>query len=108
MELLGTGRRVRLPGGSSIILGRDRTDNALLKGEKGDAILAPINCPGPTALIPSLKCETDLELALELVCSYSKYDRLQSDIVIQIFPEGIKRSIPRPYVREKFKEFQIC
>ena len=108
VELLGTGRRFRLPGGSSVILGRDRIDNALLKGEKGDAILAPINCPGPTALIPSLKCETDLDLALELVCSYSKYDRLQSDIVIQIFPEGIKRSIPRPYVREKFKEFQIC
>ena len=91
-----------------MILGRDRSDNALLKGEKGDVILAPVNCPGPTALIPSLKCEADLELAEELVCSYSKYDRLAGDIVIQILSEGSRKSIPRPYVREKFKEFQIC
>lgn len=110
VELLGTGRRFRLPGGTSVILGRDRTDNALLKGEKGDLIVSPVNCPGPTALVPYLKSREDLDLALELVCSYSKYDRLLGDIVVQMkmMPEGRKIAVPRPYDREKFKEFQIC
>ena len=107
--LLVVGRRFRLPDGSSVILGRDRVDNARLKNEKDlGVVLAPINCPGPTALIPEVKSENDLMLALELVCTYSKYDRLPSDIIIKNITDDITYTVPRPYQREKFKDFQIC
>lgn len=109
VELLVVGRRFRLPDGSGVILGRDRVDNARLKNEKDlGVVLAPINCPGPTALIPEVKSDNDLMLALELVCTYSKYDRLPSDIIIKNITDDITYTVPRPYQREKFKDFQIC
>ena len=109
VELLVVGRRFRLPDGTGVILGRDRADNARLKNEKESGIvIAPVNCPGPTALIPEIKSSSDYALAVELVCSYSKYDRLLGDIKIKNFTDDITQSVPRPYNRVKFKEFQIC
>ena len=71
-------------------------------------VIAPVNCPGPTALIPEIKSSSDYALAVELVCSYSKYDRLLGDITIKNFTDDITQAVPRPYNRVKFKEFQIC
>ena len=136
VELLLTGRRFRLPGGTGVILGRDRDENALLKSldvrsfdirrtDSGEAeslplqreefsiplILSPKNVPGPTALLPVLKSEDDRTLAMELVCAYSKCDRLPGDIVLAVGPAGGALedcAVPRPYGREKFKTYQIC
>ena len=109
VELLAVGRRFRLPDGTGVILGRDRADNARLRGEKNaGVVIAPVNCPGPTALIPEIKSSSDYALAVELVCSYSKYDRLLGDIVIKNFTDDVTQAVPRPYNRVKFKEFQIC
>ena len=92
VELLTVGRRFRLPGGSSVILGRDREENAILRGEAGSGPLHVVvsnpAIPGPTALIPELKCEADLTLTNELVAAYSKGTG--------------------PADREKFKPYQIC
>ena len=67
VELLLIARRFRLPDGSGVILGRDMNDNAVLKGEGANGtIVAPVNCPGPTALMPAVKSEGDLNLAAEL------------------------------------------
>ena len=71
LDLLSVGRRFRLPGGSSVILGRDAQENARL--EKGDfaAVLKPTNgIPGPTAAIPVLAAEGDRALAQALVNAY--------------------------------------
>ena len=107
VELLLIARRFRLPDGSGVILGRDMNDNAVLKGEGANGtIVAPVNCPGPTALIPAVKSEGDLNLAAELVCAYSKCDRLEGDIVLRVGENTL--SVPRPYNRDKFKAFQIC
>ena len=107
VELLLIARRFRLPDGSGVILGRDMNDNAVLKGEGANGtIVAPVNCPGPTALIPVVKSEGDLNLAAELVCAYSKCDRLEGDIVLRVGESTL--SVPRPYNRDKFKAFQIC
>lgn len=107
VELLLIARRFRLPDGSGVILGRDMNDNAVLKGESANGtIVAPVNCPGPTALIPAVKSEGDLNLAAELVCAYSKCDRLEGDIVLRAGENTL--SVPRPYNRDKFKAFQIC
>lgn len=107
VELLLIARRFRLPDGSGVILGRDMNDNAVLKGEGANGtIVAPVNCPGPTALIPVVKSEGDLNLAAELVCAYSKCDRLEGDIVLRVGESTL--SVSRPYNRDKFKAFQIC
>ena len=114
VDFLLIGRRFRLPGGSGVILGRDKKDNAILQsaGDLG-TLLAPVNVPGPTALIPDLKSAADLELAKGLVCSYCRYDSLIGDINLRVWGKGTDGAggvfpVPRPYVREKYKEYQIC
>ena len=120
VELLLVGRRFRLPGGTSVILGRDRVENVRLRAEAGGdgtrraVAVAPVNVPGPTALLPDLKGEEDLKLVTELVAAYSKYDRLVGDIVVAVSggegpePKEERREVPRPYDRTKFKPWQIC
>ncbi|MBR1920910.1 MAG: tRNA 4-thiouridine(8) synthase ThiI [Kiritimatiellae bacterium] len=71
LDLLVVGRRFRLPGGSSVILGRDAAENARLEGGRFAAILKPTNgVPGPTAAIPVLADEGDLARAQALVNAY--------------------------------------
>ena len=107
VELLAVARRFRLPDGTGVMLGRDRAENAILQEASGaGTVVAPVNCPGPTALLPEIKSESDLRLAAELVCSYSRCDRLEGDVVARVGDS--KTPVPRPYDRAKFKEFQIC
>ena len=117
VELLLTGRRFRLPGGTGVILGRDRDENVRLRAEApalglpSAFVLAPKNVPGPTALLPVLKDGADLTFAKELVCAYSKCDRLPGDIVLAVGPAGGPLedcAVPRPYGRDKFRAYQIC
>ena len=104
VELLSTARRFRLPDGTGVVLGRDRSENLRLRELAGrvEKMIAPVNVPGPTALLPKVESDSDLKLAAELVAAYSKYDRLEGDIVLNIGAVG------RPYDREKFKRYQIC
>ena len=71
VELLVVGRRFRLPDGSSVILGRDRAETAVLRAEKG-TVIALDGVPGPTALVPVAKSEADLELARGIVRAWSR------------------------------------
>lgn len=107
VELLLIARRFRLPNGSGVILGRDRNENAVLREEGANGVVvAPVNCPGPTALVTSAGDNAGLMFAAELVCAYSRCDRLDGDVAVRI-GEGIV-SVPRPYSRDRFKEYQIC
>lgn len=107
VELLLIGRRFRLPGGSGVLLGRDQAENAILKAASAlGTLISPVNCPGPTALVPSLKSDDDLCLARALVCSYSRCDRLEGDVTVRV--NGAVTPVPRPYDRAAFKGFQIC
>ena len=101
VELSVVARRFRLPGGTSVLLGRDARENAILQGERG-TIVMPVNVPGPTALLPRLCSDADLELAKGIVCAYSRFDRFQGDVVLNVGP------VPRPYDRERFRRFQVC
>jgi len=109
VELLTVARRFRLPGGSSVALGRDRNENAILReaGELG-VLVAPVNCPGPTALVTGPCGEADLDLAARLVCAYSRCDRLEGDVAVKVSGRGDAIAVPRPYDRAVFKEYQIC
>ena len=71
VELLAVGRRFRLPDGSSVILGRDRAENALLGAQRG-TVVALDGVPGPTALVPVARSEADLELARGIVRAWSR------------------------------------
>lgn len=91
VEALPVGRRFRLPGGSSVMLGRDRGENARLREmagsfARGKLVLPAV--PGPAALIPVVTCAGDLKLAGEIVDAY------------------VKGTLPAD--REKFKGMQIC
>ena len=71
VELLVVGRRFRLAGGSSVILGRDAEENATLRAAPYK-VVEIAGLPGPTALIPDLKCDADLEAATEIVRAWSR------------------------------------
>ena len=90
VELLLTGRRFRLPDGSSVILGRDRVENERLRSEVevggGCCKLIVSETPGPTALVPVVKSEADFEMARGIVRAWSR--------------DGTGR--------EQFRCFQIC
>jgi hypothetical protein len=104
VELLGVARRFRLPDGTGVILGRDRAENAHLRSivREGARLVAPVNVPGPTALLTGVKSESDFKLACALVAAYSRYDRLEGNIMLNV------GEVPRPYGREQFKRYQIC
>ena len=101
VELSVVARRFRLPDGTSVMLGRDARENAILQGERG-VVLMPVNVAGPTALLPRVCSDADLELAKGIVCAYSRHDRTDGDVVLNAGP------VPRPYDRERFRRFQVC
>lgn len=91
VEILTLGRRFRLPGGSSVVLGRDRAENQRLfsiAGEFPEGRLVLPGRPGPTALVPVVRSPEDVRIAEEIVAAYVKGTG--------------------PEDREKFKEMQIC
>lgn len=71
VELLTVGRRFRLPGGTSVILGRDRGENERLEA-LGRLCVKDASRPGPTAMIPVPGPDADLALARALVAAYAK------------------------------------
>ena len=71
LDLLSVGRRFRLPGGSSLILGRDAAENGVLASGEFDAVLLPTNgVVGPTGAIPCVRSVADLALAQDIVNAY--------------------------------------
>ena len=101
VELSVVARRFRLPDGTSVMLGRDQRENAILNGEKG-VVIFPVNVAGPTALLPCVCSDADMELAKGIVCAYSRFDRVQGDVVLNV------GAVPGPYDREAYRGFQVC
>ena len=88
VELLSVGRRFRLPGGTSVILGRDKAENERLEALSGKGVLLrPEGKPGASALLVSANSEDDLSLARELVEAYAKGGAIEA--------------------RERFRPFQL-
>lgn len=100
VELTVVARRFRLPDGTSVLLGRDQRENAILHGETG-VVIFPVNVAGPTALLPRVCSDADLELAKGIVCAYSRHDRIDCDVELNV------GAVPRPYERERYRAYQI-
>ena len=110
VKMLKAGRRFRLPGGASVILGRDAADNARLESAKaaGEVLVAPVSVPGPTALVLSPNAD-DLALVRTLVCSYSRYDRFEGEVTVKVTDDSGREDfkVARPYDRDQFKAYQL-
>ena len=100
VELTVVARRFRLPDGTSVLLGRDRRENEILQGERGVAVF-PVNTAGPTALLPRVCSDADFELAKGLVCAYSRHDRIEGDVELNV------GAVAGPYDRERYRRFQV-
>ena len=113
VELLNIARRYRLPDGTSVILGRDARENAMLKDafSPGDTLILPMSVPGPTALVPKGAAGKmpDIATVLRLVCAFSRYDRFEGDIVVKVACNDTVQEIPvrRPYDRAPFFPYQL-
>ena len=73
-RLLRHGRHFRLPGGAKVIVGRDDQDNAAIEraARPGDALLTPVDVPGPSVLCREPFCDDDVQTAAALLAAYSK------------------------------------
>ena len=111
VELLLVGRRFRLPDGTGVILGRDANENRLLAERRvlSDTLVAPVSVPGPTALLPRVASEADLDVATRIVCAWSRFDSYAGDIKVKIVADATtaERVVPRPYLRDPFLPFQL-
>lgn len=73
-EIIKWGRLFQLPGGSILVMGRNRGDNERIENLSGDQdmVLRVADCPGPMGLlIASPDSRDDLGLAAGLVLAYS-------------------------------------
>lgn len=102
VELLLIARRFRFEDGTSVILGRDSRENAILK-ECADlgAIVYTVNCPGPTALVPGKPSDEVLQRTSALVAAWSRHDQLQERVKTNI------GEVAPPYDRDRFVSRQI-
>jgi len=111
VELLNTGRRFRLPDGTGVILGRDARENKLLVERRStdETIVAPVSVPGPTALLPRVASDADLDAAARIVCAWSRTDAFLDDVTVKVVTDEATatRIVPRPYSRDQFLKFQL-
>ncbi len=109
VEACNHGRHFRFPGGTLVVLGRDRADNEFLRTalRGGDATLRSVNVPGPTALAVR-PVEGDLPSIRALVAAYSDSRGVGRIVVRQLFaavhPEEFS---VEPGSRDAFAEFMV-
>jgi len=72
MELLKSGRHVRLDGKNKIVIGRDKEDNANLVKIRNDkyVLFAPVGVRGPYCMVPRDAEESVMEKAAAICASY--------------------------------------
>ena len=72
VQLLAVGRHLRLRSGRKLVVGRHERENEYLErcGVEG-VLLATVDRPGPTALMPGEPAREDIELAARITAGYS-------------------------------------
>ncbi len=107
ITLLRYGRHFRLPGGAKLIVGRNESENNILRPYGGNCrytIIEPKNVPGPVALISSAASGADLNLAAKICLTYSDY---QGSAPQPVVVNQTDEMLTIPLVREKLKDFII-
>ncbi len=74
VERLKVGRHFRLPGGSKVVVGRDKAENEVLEGmfRDDDYRLMVAEFPGPVSLLEGGAPQGDMDLAAAITVRYSK------------------------------------
>jgi hypothetical protein len=90
LRLLRIGRHMRLPGGSTCVIGRNQADNEALHlaFADGDVLLDTVNVPGPTLVIPcGARAPADIALAIQVCAAYSGH-REQTAVTVRVLASG--------------------
>ena len=110
LDLITAGRRFRLPGGASLLLGRDAAENAVLQRNAGLGVfLETKGISGPSALVPGNPSREDLLAAASVAASYSKNGGGGGAVRIEMCAAGAPPETLDvfPASRELAKEWQI-
>jgi hypothetical protein len=108
VELLKCGRQLRLPGGRRLVVGRIHADNLKLQelAREEDLLLRVKGVPGPTGLIAAQVSEQEVELAVNIVASYSDAPTGEDAVVVLSGRENREITVTvRP--KEEFRELLI-
>jgi hypothetical protein len=84
LDLLGTGRQFRLPGGAKVIVGRNEQENADIErlAAEGDVVCRPVEVMGPVVLLRGERLGADdRESAARLCARYSDGEPRKSVLV---------------------------
>lgn len=75
LKLLRIGRHFRLNSGRKVIVGRNERENRMIHNlsRPGDAILEPVDIPGPTVLLLNSASQEDTLTAARICARYSDY-----------------------------------
>lgn len=108
LDLLRVGRHLRLPGGSRIIVGRQKKDNETIRAAAAppDMLLRAVEVPGPTVLILNGSTGEDLALSFAICASYADHEGA-SDVLVRATQrnrEAIEMRIS-PLAREAFRDW---
>ncbi|MBM4164389.1 MAG: DUF814 domain-containing protein [Lentisphaerae bacterium] len=93
LRLLRIGRHMRLPGGSTCIIGRNQADNESLHVAfaEGDVLVDTVNVPGPTLLIPfGVRESADIARAVQVCAAYSDHHEKKA-VTIRVVASGEER-----------------
>lgn len=83
IDLLKAGRHIRLPGGSKLVVGRNKADNEKLEQVKADNFFKITqDKTGPLSLIQKDAGKTDLELAAKIVATYCRHEDNEVEVCI--------------------------
>ncbi len=76
--LAQTGRHFLLPGGSWLVVGRNKAENAVLEGllEKGDVVLKARECAGPLCILRRMGAREDVKFSAAICARYAKKKEL--------------------------------
>ena len=89
MELLTIGRHFRLGPHTKIILGRNELENLMLEGHSQDGYLClRPKFSGPSALVVGESTEANERIAVSLICSYTKVEKLP-DGLLEFWRNGV-------------------
>jgi len=110
LELLKLGRHFRIGPHTKIVVGRNKTENKIIRTLAGeqDTLLRSVSVPGPTALLAGEHSGKILDMAASITAAYSDTaGRNVSDVGMEQGPHMNKVLSARVCDKEEFKRYMI-
>lgn len=97
LKILNFGRHFRLPGGTLVVVGRDKSDNEAIRNSMrgGDVLFRSVSVPGPTilAIRPS---DSDLDSIRRMCAAYSDQKGVDTIVISEMHPASKPIEISMP------------